>query len=197
MIQVVRYPMRYRRLPHTPELRAEYNAERAALVDRATQLDAEQRALAGQLAEVRTKMAELRVVMWPRVEPKDIVHGFRFTRVNGPPAIPREAPNALPLWGRHLRYGALAVLARHARPMKLVEIHRALHLEGYAIESRFPVKRLADALGYESTLGRVRRVERGVYALGELTPGLRRSIERSRATVRFSSEALHTSDTSG
>ncbi len=38
--------------------------------------------------------------------------------------------------------------------MTLVEIHREMHLQGYAIESRAPVQRLADCLGYEVTLGR-------------------------------------------
>ena len=106
--------------------------------------------LAEQLAAVRHQLASMRVVMWPRVEPKDIVYGFRFTRVNGPPPIPPIAPNAFPAQGKYVRYAALAVLAEHRRPMKLVEIHRALHLGGYAIVSRYPVKRLADALGYET-----------------------------------------------
>jgi len=56
---------------------------------------------------------------------------------------------------------ALAVLARNAREMTLVEVHRELHLNGYAIASRQPVKRLADALGYEVMKGRAVRVERG------------------------------------
>src|SRR5204863_9865085 len=46
--------------------------------------------------------------------------------------------------------------------------------------SRFPVKRLADALGYEVQLGRAYRVERGVYKLGTLTPAQRRRIEASQ-----------------
>ena len=54
--------------------------------------------------------------------------------------------------------------------MTLVEIHRELHLNGYAIASRHPVKRLADALAYETRKGRARRVDRGIYALDELNP---------------------------
>src|SRR5262249_29737674 len=142
------------------------------------------------LASVGTKLAELGVVMWPRVEPNDIVHGFRVTHRGGPPPIPPEAPNAHPLWGRHLRSGCLAVLARHQRPMTLVEIHRELHLNGYAIASRHPVKRLADALGYETINGRARRVRRGVYDPGHLNPGERRRIgyirvEPARGSRRF------------
>ena len=91
--------------------------------------------------------------MWPRVDPKDIVHGFRITRRGGPPPIPPVAPNAHPVWGKHLRSTVLAVLARNGRAMTLVEIHRELNLNGYAIDSRQPVKRLADCLGYEIVEG--------------------------------------------
>jgi len=120
-----------------------------------------QQALAVELAEVRTQLAELRVVMWPRVDPKDIVRGFRRTVRGGPPPIPREAPNAYPVSGKQLRSAVLEVLATQARPMTLVEIHREMHLSGRAIVSRLPVQRLADCLGYEHRLGRARRVERG------------------------------------
>ena len=74
----------------------------------------------------------------------------------------RSPRTARPLVGKHLRSATLAILATNDRPMTLVEIHRELHLNGYAIASRFPVKRLADALGYETRLGRAQRVERGV-----------------------------------
>jgi hypothetical protein len=108
----------------------------------------------------------LRVVMWPRVDPKDIVHGFRVTHRGGPAPIPPEAPGARGLSGKDLRSVAVAVLARQARAMTLVELHRELHLNGYAIASRQPVKRLADALGCEAIKGRAERVERAVYRLG-------------------------------
>lgn len=173
-----RYPIRHRPRPHGPDEFRIYLAECDALLERATQLDAEQRALACELAEVRTKLAELRVVMWPRVEPKDIVHGHRITRRGGPPPIPPVAPGALPLEGYDLRSVALAVLARNERPMRLVEIHRELHLNGYAIASRHPVKRLASALAYEIVKGRARRVERGIYVLDELSAGVRRRIKK-------------------
>jgi hypothetical protein len=152
------------------------HAECGALLARASELDAAQQALAAELAEVRTQLAELRVVMWPRVDPKDIVHGFRRTHRGGPAPIPPVARNAQPLSGRRLRSTALAVLARNARPMTLVEIHRELHLNGYAIASRNPVKQLANSLGYEDIKGRARRVERGVYKIDELNPGERRRL---------------------
>ena len=118
-------------------------------------------------------------VMWPRIEPNDIVQGFRHTRVNGPPPIPPVARNAHPVRGRELRVAALAVLAQQRRPMTLTEIHRELHLQGYAIESRTPVQRLADALGYEARIGRAVRVDRGLYRIGILNPGDRRKIEKA------------------
>jgi hypothetical protein len=178
----IRYPTRYRRLPHGPHEFAAYHAECATLLDRATELDAAQRALACELAVVRTHLAELRVVMWPRVDPKDIVHGFRVTHRGGPPPVPPVAPGAQPLSGKHLRSTVLAVLARNARPMTLVEIHRELHLNGYAIASRQPVKRLADSLSYEIRKGRAKRVDRGVYILDQLNPGERRRITRIAVT---------------
>ena len=184
----VRYPVRYRRVPHGPDAFAAFHAECAALLDRATELDNAQQALAAELANVRTKLAELRVVMWPRVDPRDIVHGFRRTHRGGPPPVPPVAPNAQPVRGRQLRTTALAVLARNARPMTLVEIHRELHLNGYAIASRQPVKQLADSLRYENNKGRARRVDRGVYALDQLNPGERRRIGRiavSAARTRY------------
>jgi hypothetical protein len=175
----IRYPTRYRTVPHGHEAFVAFHAECAALLARATELDAAQQALAVELAEVRTQLAELRVVMWPRVDPKDIVHGFRRTVRGGPAPIPPEAPNAQPASGKKLRSAVLAVLFRAARPMTLVEIHREMHLSGRAIASRHPVQRLADCLGYEHTKGRARRVERGVYRIGVLNPAERRRVERS------------------
>jgi len=174
----VHYPIRYRREPHGRAAYAAMHAECATLLARATELDHAQRALAEELAVVRTRLAELRVVMWPRVDRKDIVHGFRRTHRGGPPPIPPVATDALTLRGKHLRSAALAVLARNARSMTLVELHRELHLYGYAIDSREPVKRLANSLAYEVTKGRVRRVDRGVYVLDRLNPGERRRVER-------------------
>jgi hypothetical protein len=132
----VRYPMRYRRVPHGRAAFVAFHAECAVLLERATELDAAQQALGVELAEVRTALAELRVVMWPRVDPKDIVHGFRVTHRGGPAPIPPEVQGACPIRGKALRSVALAVLARNARKMTLVEVHRELHLNGYAIASR-------------------------------------------------------------
>jgi len=49
--------------------------------------------------------------------------------------------------------------------MTLVEIHRELHLNGYAIASRHPVKRLADAPRLrDCPRPGPARIERAVYA---------------------------------
>jgi len=71
-----------------------------------------------------------------------------------------------PRWvsGRELRSTCLALLARHGA-LTLVELHALLHLHGYAITGRHPVKALAMAMRYEHERGRARRVERGLYGL--------------------------------
>jgi hypothetical protein len=176
----IRHPARYRRRPYGPEAFARYHAECTALLGKATELDAAQRALADQLSEVRRTLAEMRVTLWPRIDRTDIVQRFRITRRGGPPPIPPVTRDANPLQGKHLRSGALAVLARNDRPMPLTEIHRELHLNGYSIASRHPVQRLADALAYETRKGRARRVERATYAIDELNPGTRRRLRALR-----------------
>jgi len=178
-----RRPRRYRDVPHERAAFIAFHAECDVLLRRAEALDAQQRALSAELAEVRTQLAELRVVMWPRIDNKDIVHGYRRTHRGGPPPIPPVAPNAHPLYGRHLRNAALAVLARDDRPMTLTEIHRQLHLNGYTIESRQPVQRLADCLGYETIKGRAKRTERGTYRIDELNPRERRKLSRLRVAA--------------
>lgn len=47
--------------------------------------------------------------------------------------------------GRELRSTCLALLARHGA-LTLVELHALLHLHGYAITGRHPVKALAMAM---------------------------------------------------
>jgi len=177
-VPAIRYPTRYRRLPRGREEFALFLAEMDVLFERAVALDRQQRALSVQLADVRTALAEMRVTMWPSVDPKDIVHGIRVTRRRGPPPIPPVAPNAQPLTGTQLRSTVLAILLGERRPMTLVEVHREVHLRGYVIASREPVKRLADALRYETILGRAHRVDRGIYTLGELSPGTRRRLAK-------------------
>ena len=145
--------------------------------DLAAAIDAQQRSLAMQFGEVRHELVSLRERLWPR-RPGSPLRNVRRPRLGGPPPIPPPAPTAVPIRGRDLRYAALGVLVRTGSPMSLPEIHRALHVAGYRIAGERSVKRLGDALAYESTKGRVVRVARGTYALGELSPARRR---RARA----------------
>ena len=127
----VRYPTRYRDRSARPRrIRRVPRRVRTPSSQRATELDAAQQALAVELAEVRTKLAEMRVVMWPRVDPKDIVHGFRRTLRGGPPPIPPESHRTrMPVRRRKLRSAVLRCWRATTRPMTLVEIHREIASE--------------------------------------------------------------------
>jgi hypothetical protein len=83
------------------------------------------------------------------------------------------------LSGRALRDAALRVLLRGDGALRLVEIHRALHLAGYELLADDPAKQLGDALGYEARRGTVRRVARGAYEIRTLSPYRRRALERA------------------
>ena len=63
--------------------------------------------------------------------------------------------------------------------MTLRGLHAAIHLHGYGIASKHPVRALSDALGYEVEMGRAERVNRGVYrarSAGTPRPCRRRSV---------------------
>jgi hypothetical protein len=125
------------------------------------------------MATIRSELARVRNALWPASNGR-AWRGFRRPRVGGPAPVGRPALPARELRGRALRYAALATLVRARRPLTLPEIHRALHVGGYAIAGATPVKTLADALAYEHHHGRARRVRRGTYELGDLTPARRR-----------------------
>jgi hypothetical protein len=55
------------------------------------------------------------------------------------------------------------VLLRRLGPLALRDLHRLLHLHGFAIASEQPAKALANALAFEVAAGRAQRIERGVY----------------------------------
>lgn len=81
--------------------------------------------------------------------------------------LPPPVADAEPLWGTDLRAVCLRVLRRHG-PQRLRDLHGLLHCYGFAVDSRRPVQRLADALAYECAQGRAQRVRRGVYeAVGD------------------------------
>ena len=151
----VRYPTRYRTLPHGPaELRRLPRRVRTRCSPAPPSSTPRNKPSPASWPTSAPKLAELRVVMWPRIDRKDIVHGFRRTRRGGPPPIPRVAPERAPALRANTCVRPRSRSWRaNDRPMTLVEIHRELHLNGYAIASRDPVKRLADCLGYESDQG--------------------------------------------
>jgi hypothetical protein len=158
--------------------------DRRALLERQEQLatqaadiDAEQQRLAVEFTRLRAELADLRELLWPSEE-GHAFHKSRRPGIAGPEPVPPPLPDAAPLWGRHLRDAALRVLLRADAPLALAEIHRALHLQGFVLSGSDPVKQLGDALGYEERRGIVRRVERGTYVIGTLTPYRRRVVQQ-------------------
>jgi hypothetical protein len=88
---------------------------------------------------------------------------------DGGRALPPLPPDATMLWGRRLRAVCRSLMAGGGA-VPLGELHAELHRRGYGVDHPYPVKALADALGYETMLGRTRRVARGVYELIPLIP---------------------------
>jgi hypothetical protein len=158
--------------------------DRGALLERqeelsaaATAVDAEQQRLAIEFARLRQELQAVREQLWP----SDVGQAFNKSRrppMAGSSPIPPPLPDAVPVPGRALRDAALAALLRADGPLTLAEIHRALHLRGQVLLAANPVKQLADALGYEERRHTVRRVARGTYVLGALTPHRRRALPR-------------------
>jgi hypothetical protein len=153
------------------------------LADAAMAVDAEQQRLAVEFARLRVELESIREQLWPSSDG----HAYAKTqrpRVGGPTPVPPAAVDAMPLRGRALRDAALRTLLRADGPLTLAEIHRALHLGGHVLLAADPVKQLGDALGYEERRGVVRRIARGTYALGTLTPYRRRVLETPTASRR-------------
>jgi hypothetical protein len=153
------------------------------LAHRAQAVDEQQRLLAEERLELRAELSRLRDRLWP-AGPGHAFKNWRRPRIGGPPPIPPPLANAVPLYGRRLRYAVLGVLLDAPGPMSLPDIHRALHLRGYRLSGNHVVKQLADALGYEHDHGRACRVARGMYRLGELSPARRRRAEAERGSSR-------------
>jgi hypothetical protein len=152
-------------------------AREAELAAAARDIDAQQRRLATEFSRLRAELATIREQLWP----SDAGHAYDKTRrppLAGPAPIPPPVTGAVPVWGRALRDAALRVLLRADAPLALAEIHRGLHLDGHVMPATDPVKQLGDALGYEERRGTVRRVARGTYVIGTLTPYRRRVLQR-------------------
>ncbi|MDQ6613899.1 MAG: methylmalonyl-CoA mutase family protein [Actinomycetota bacterium] len=82
-------------------------------------------------------------------------------------------PLTAQLWGRDLRYAALAVICLAGGPVSVGGVAAQLRHLGFDPVDR---KALADALGHEVRRGRLRRVGRGRYAEGQMAPRTRQRI---------------------
>src|SRR4051812_31182447 len=150
---------------------------RRELVHAAAAIDAEQRRLAVEFARLWRELEHLREVLWPSEQG----HAFEKSRrpgPGGPDIVPPPLVDAVPVRGRALRDAALRILLHADGALTLAEIHRALHLAGHVLLASDPVKQLGDALGYEERRDTVRRVGRGKYLIGTLTPYRRRALQR-------------------
>ncbi len=166
-------PKRYLFAVASPDEKQQRAARQRRLVEQLAATDRAQQQLAQQLADIRRQLAAHRVLAFPTLD-KDLVRGFRHTFPNGPEPIPPPPRNAISLRGPRLRHAVISILLRAATPLPLPEIHRRLHLEGFRIEHRYPVKYLADALAHEHERGRAVRVRRGCYRIGTLDARSRR-----------------------
>jgi hypothetical protein len=123
-------------------------------------LDQQLHAIAKRRREITQQLRQHRRRLWSI----RLKHG-RCPLPDGRYALPPTRHDAVGLWGRRLRSHCRDLLKRHGGPLELVEIHALLHHGGYFIQSGSPVKALSEALRYEVSLGRVSRVERGIYQL--------------------------------
>jgi methylmalonyl-CoA mutase N-terminal domain/subunit len=102
------------------------------------------------------------------------------------------------LWGRHLRYAALAVLCQARRPLGVSDLLARLEGHGFTVVGRRPAKTLADALGHEVALGRLRRTARGEYGIGKIAPRTRyRILARWRRSTPLPNLSAMASDERG
>ncbi len=137
---------------------------RAAMVT----LDDDLRRLAHERHRLASAYREQRRRLWPV-----LVFGGRLPAPDGGEALPVAAADATALRVNRLRNACLALLARLG-PLRLVELHAALHRYGFVVAGRHPVKVLADALGHETDHGRTVRIARGQYQLAPDTRPPRR-----------------------
>lgn len=125
-------------------------ADLAALDEELTALIRRRRDLSSTLYDARTKL--VRTLRFPARRPAP----------DGSEQLPPIEAQPTPLTGRRLRSVCMALL-RKLGPLPLTELHALLHQHGYAVDSRHPVKCLADTMGYEVDHARAIRVARGTY----------------------------------
>lgn len=156
-------PMR-QNTPLLGEKRRQAEQAHAALDDRIASLDRELDDLCRKRRELVAQRRVLRRQLFVNLAKRG-----RRALEDGTEALPPLPHDAVWLHGRRLRIACLQILARRG-PCRLVDLHAQLHRMGFAVAAKNAVKALADALAYETELGRARRVARGIY---ELVPGTR------------------------
>ena len=143
--------------------RREVEARWEEVAERRRQVDAQLARLARERHELEQERSQLRERLWPR---RLRWRGRRRPPVTDQqPALPSLPVRLTLTWGRALRDQVLRILRDVGGALSLVEIHRLLHLKGFAVDSDHPTKALADALGYETEQGRTERVRRGCYRI--------------------------------
>ena len=141
------------------------DAARQEVVDRLDQLDVVAVEFMRRRRATMAEAEEIHEALWPAVPAG---WARRPPRPGRSPIAPQVA-DPHPLRGVHLRSFCLALLRQHGE-LTLTEIHTLVHLYGYEIAGRAPVKALADSLGYEVLEGRATRPRRGTYrALGQVS----------------------------
>lgn len=153
-------------VPARPDRRQAALKERDRLLAELDDVDDELAALANRRAGLVARLAELREELWPVA----LWRRGRRPSICGENSLPPLPADVTWLEGRRLRSVCLALLRRAARRLSLSHLHALLHAHGYGIDSSYPAKTLADALGYEVECGRARRVRRGEYEVAGPPP---------------------------
>jgi hypothetical protein len=143
-----------------PVVRRRIQVARDEVLAELAGIDADLDQLSARRIELLDQLEQMRDRLWPEAPDR---RGRRPPALDVSPMPPVPA-GARPAWGRGLRGVCLTILGRHGA-LRLEDLHGLLHRYGYAVDSRHPVKALADAMAYEVRHGRAVRVERGVYDL--------------------------------
>jgi len=146
--------------------REQVQAECRHLEESLRALDAELDRIARQRREAARQLKERRHRLWPNLSKRG-----RRPLPEGRRALPPISSDAVGLWGRRLRARCREILRTHRGAMTLTEIHAMMHRQGYFIDSGHVVKALSDAMRYDVSCGKVRRVARGTYTLTAMGAG--------------------------
>jgi hypothetical protein len=148
-------------------LRGNINPEQRKIIEtHYAQTNAQLAELAHEAANLMTRRRDTidtALAIRNRLYPEHWFHGRRRPEPDAP-ALPPIEPNAIHLHGRALRQLCRDIL-RNNGPQTLTELHSTLHILGYAINTHWPTKTLADAMRYEVTTGNAQRLKRGVYQI--------------------------------